>query len=469
MQGLSVGFWRWFQAKMAAVKGQTPNRLRRQRTSSVSTFAAEVEKLESRELLTVTFQGGAVITNVAVQNVYLGSDWTGKALQNQAAQLDKFDSTLVQSSFMDGMTLAGYNVYRGSTSPSVVDKIALDKTLLSTDGSNGGFGGITDAQIQGYIQGLINTGKVQPPNANRLYMIYVEPGVVVSLAPGENNVFGIEGYHGSFIGQTASGASQDIRYAVIMGSGYPTLSAFGPPWTLGLPTGFNQLTIVTSHELAEAMTDPDVALANNTGNASLLGWIDINTGEEVGDIVQNNLMIFRQYEIQAISTLDENPISFNAVTQKLTAPQNLVLTAGPTSTTGELSWSASPLAQAYRIFSINGSQRTFLGRTDAFTTTFQLTGLKQGQRVSLLVEAFNGSSAVDSTIITGTAPFAQGGAQGNAALRLAAADKASAPHAPVVNHASHVVMPDQVFMYAGLSAADTTDSKRNHRRVWGRG
>src|SRR5260370_47036 len=84
---------------------------------SFSTLPAQVEQLESRELLTVTFQGGAVLTNVQVQNVYLGSDWSGKALQNQAAQLDKFDSMLVQSPFMDGMTLAGYNVYRGSASP----------------------------------------------------------------------------------------------------------------------------------------------------------------------------------------------------------------------------------------------------------------------------------------------------------------------------------------------------------------
>src|SRR5258708_6393376 len=149
MQRLSVGFWRWFQSKMAAIKGQTPRGLRRQRTNSFSSLPAQVEQLESRELLTVTFHGGAVITNVQVQNVFLGSDWNGKALHNQAAQLDTFAATMVQSKFVDGMTVAGYGVYRGHSNPGVVDNIPLDKTFL---GNNNGFGGITDAQIQADIQ-----------------------------------------------------------------------------------------------------------------------------------------------------------------------------------------------------------------------------------------------------------------------------------------------------------------------------
>ena len=427
MQRLSVGFWRWFQTRMAAIKGQTPSRLRRQRTSFFSTLPAQVEQLESRELLTVTFHGGAVIANVAAQNIFLGSDWMSTTLQKQGGQLDKFTAMLVQSKFMDGLTAAGYNVYRGSSSAGVIDNIPLDKSFL---GNNSGFGGITDAQIQGDIQALINAGFVQAPNANRLYTVFVEPGVIISMADGSNSVNTFLGYHGAFSGTTAGGASATIRYAVIAYPGFPNASFLSQ----GFSTNFNDLTKVAAHETAEAVTDPDVTFANNTGDPTFLGWIDDFQGE-VGDITNFGfLQVFRGYEIQAIAAQDDSPISFNGVTETLTAPHNLVLTAGATSTTGQLSWSASPLAQAYRIFSINGSQRTFIGRTDAFTTSFQLTGLSSGQTVSLLVEAFDGSLVADSTVISGTAPFAQSAAQANAAQKMAAANIASAPHSPLVDH-----------------------------------
>jgi hypothetical protein len=46
----------------------------------------------------------------------------------------------------------------------------------------------------------------------------------------------------------------------------------------------DQLTAVTSHELAEAVTDPDVDSISNNGQ---LGWFDPQRGE-IGDITENN-------------------------------------------------------------------------------------------------------------------------------------------------------------------------------------
>ena len=56
----------------------------------------------------------------------------------------------------------------------------------------------------------------------------------------------------------------------------------------GFRTNFDQLTAVTSHELAEAVTDPNVG----TGQ---LGWYDEQLNGEIGDIAaeQANHLVVR--------------------------------------------------------------------------------------------------------------------------------------------------------------------------------
>src|SRR5438445_7718218 len=73
------------------------------------------EQLESRELLTVTYHGGALLSKVEAQGVYLGSDWVANSsLNNQATALDQYVGYVVNSPYMDMLTTAGYNVGRGS-------------------------------------------------------------------------------------------------------------------------------------------------------------------------------------------------------------------------------------------------------------------------------------------------------------------------------------------------------------------
>ncbi len=83
---------------------------------------------------------------------------------------------------------------------------------------------------------------------------------------------GFCGYHSSFRAGRAH-----VRYAVLpdmsAGSGCDTGCGGGAP--------FAAVTSVTSHELVEAVTDPDVGLAK--GLAAPLAWYDANNGE-IGDI-----------------------------------------------------------------------------------------------------------------------------------------------------------------------------------------
>jgi hypothetical protein len=358
----------------------------------------------------------------------------------------------VQSKFVDGLTLAGYNVFRGTTNAGVVDNIVLDKNLL---GSNNGFGGITDSQIRGELQSMITAGTMQSPDSNRLYMVYVEPGVIITGPDGSSNsVLEFLGYHGGFAGQNAAGGAQNIYYAVMAYPGYPTGGAGNSTQQLGF--SFNQLTVVASHELAEAMTDPGVQFAIDTGDLSFAGWFDDNTGEEVGDIEQSVLLTFQGYLIQSIATQDEIPISFNSVPQSLAAPQNLVLTAGSSASNGQLSWSSVGMAQGYRVYSVVGSQHKLLATVDAFHTSIQLTGLPTGATASFLVEAFDGKSIADSKVITGKAPFTLPAAAQSKANQLAAANVASAPHAPVIDHSPVHTIP---------ALFDGSEFIRNRKRI----
>ncbi|HVC98361.1 MAG TPA: hypothetical protein VND64_32140, partial [Pirellulales bacterium] len=134
-------------------------------------MGGRAELLEARELLTVTYNGGALLANVEAQPVYLGSDWsTSSSLQTQIQSTNQFVSTLVNSPYMDMLNNAGYGVGRGTASAGVVDNVSINKSVS-----------LTDAQIQSDLAAMIASGQLQAPDANRFYMVYVEPGVVVQM------------------------------------------------------------------------------------------------------------------------------------------------------------------------------------------------------------------------------------------------------------------------------------------------
>jgi hypothetical protein len=177
---------------------------------------------------------------------------------------------------MDLLTQLGYGVGRGSTSPGTIDLLSLNKNYY-----------LTDSAIRGEIQRFINAGSLQQPDANRLYVIYVEPGVAI-LNDHDNNSTSIRdfaGYHGAFAGYTAGGYGADIHYVVIAYAGgfnavFPGLSPFG------------SMTLTASHEIAEAATDPNV-------NYRGLGWYDDYYGGEIGDINRYEALL-NGYAVQSI-------------------------------------------------------------------------------------------------------------------------------------------------------------------------
>lgn len=335
-----------------------------------------------------------MLANVEAQAVYLGSDWgTNSSLQTQAKNTDQYLSALVGGSYMDMLDNAGYGVGRGTANTGVVDNISINK---SAD--------LTDAQIQSDLQTLIaSSGSgLQAPDANRLYMVYVEPGVVVQMGSATSQTSFL-GYHGAF----ADGGNV-IHYAVMPAPGSPNPTASSQ----GFASAFDELTSVSSHELAEAVTDPNV-------NYSTMGWYDFQLNGEIADLAEGHESTITgpngtQYVVQDVVNKNDQVIS-PATSQPsptptptptpapgLTAPS---LTASAVSTTvAQLSWTASSGTQGYRVYQINGGQAVLLGTVSATTTAVQVTGLTPGASESFEVEAYNSTSVADSSVVSLTMP-----------------------------------------------------------------
>jgi hypothetical protein len=242
---------------------------------TVRHFHPKLEGLEDRQVPAVTFHGGAVLGNVEVQGLYLGSGWGNNT--PQVAYLESFLQMFPQSSYMDMLTGAYPNVGRGSFTPGYVRGTKIDPTRP-----------LSDSQLHEVLMGEIKAGHLQTPDANRLYVIFVDKDVVVQRGP-ETSAYkdpnAFVAYHGAF-----NGNGSDIRYVVIP---YPG----GPNVTLGYTSSKGQTTYVqpqdqmteaASEEMAEAVTDPDVGYKK-------AGWYDDTYNDEIGDI-QHGSTVYLYYE-----------------------------------------------------------------------------------------------------------------------------------------------------------------------------
>jgi hypothetical protein len=253
----------------------TPSRAPRATRNAGVKASLRLEALEDRLVPTVTYHGGAVLPHVEVQGVYYGSDWYyNRTDYNMAGQLDGYLHFVVNSGYMDMLTNAGYWVGRGSAAPGRIDLSGINKAYY-----------LTDSAVRAELQRDINSGGIATPDANRLYVVFVEPGVAI-MNDHDNNSTSIRnfyGYHGAFLGTDGRGHYADIHYAVIaFPGGYnPTVPGLN---------AFQDLTEVSSHELAEGVTDPNV-------NYRALGWYDDQRGE-IGDIVNGQWIYYHGYVVQ---------------------------------------------------------------------------------------------------------------------------------------------------------------------------
>ncbi len=225
----------------------------------------------------LTYFGGPVISAVQVVIVVYGSgSYDSHIGVTTTPSMSSFFNQLVTGGFADFL-----NSEYHTTNQSIAHGTVLGIYTIAPSAANNG-STITDAQIQSELQAQITAGHLPAPtydaggNVNTIYMTYFPHGKTISQG-GSNScqAGGFCAYHGTS-SNTAHNAG--FLYGVMpdmqAGSGCDTGCG-------SASSAFGNYTSVTSHELAEAITDADVGIA--TASAAPLAWYDSTNGE-IGDI-----------------------------------------------------------------------------------------------------------------------------------------------------------------------------------------
>ena len=131
------------------------------------------EALEDRQVPTVSFFGGNVLPHVQAQALFLGHEFSSAPANAETATLNAFLKDITGGAYMQALSRAGFNVGPGSAVAGAVDNTSL--AVGST---------ISDAFIRSRLQADFSSGLLQAPNANTLYVVYVQPDVAVNLGCG---------------------------------------------------------------------------------------------------------------------------------------------------------------------------------------------------------------------------------------------------------------------------------------------
>lgn len=274
----------WFKSKKHLICGNRHHAL---------TVRPRLEALEDRLVPAITYHGGPVIPHVQVDTVYYGTAWsTQPSLTANMNNLDQYFRTLTGSSYMS--MLGQYGVGLGSFGSR--DVVPATFQSYFSQFSNR----VDDWQIQGMLTQEIQAGKLPTPNGSQVYAVFLPPNIM-SLYDVEN---GFIGHHGTFdvtvpvrewfyirnygLFQYTFNETRHVYYVVIPN---PIGNAQG--YNLSYLTTFQQQTEIASHELAEAVTNP------NCGG----GWWDsdrssLNYGNEIGDNANQNWTYFAGHVVQ---------------------------------------------------------------------------------------------------------------------------------------------------------------------------
>ena len=209
---------------------------------------------------TTMYNGGALIQHVKIAVVQWGASST------YASQLESFYAGIVQSPYMDWLREydePGNSIVRGSVLGTFVDATPPSKTTVDEV-----------ADIQPELKKLVAAGTVPAPDADTLYMIHFAPGIVITQAGDPSCSSSSQNAWCAFHGNVTDGSSM-LRYAVIPDMS-PNSCAQG--CNLGSSSDpFVAAAISASHEMIEAVTDPDDSS----------GWYD-NNCDELADMCEDD-------------------------------------------------------------------------------------------------------------------------------------------------------------------------------------
>lgn len=370
----------------------------------------------------LTYWGGPVISQIHVVAVFWGPN-VNTAITTGA--IDQYFRDITNSRYYDLLTEYSTVGLIGAGVPATSSNQSIQR---------GDFGGsftivpsvcnvtppatcaIDDTQIQAELRNQINAGHLPAAasdvqgNVNSFYMIYFPPGVSITVGVppvGSCVQGGFCAYHSNTPGAPAS-SPRLVPYGVLPDFGPTSGCSAG----CGRGTLFQNVTAVTSHEMAEAVTDAQVGSA--TAFAPPLAWYDpdpaTNPLAEIGDIcTQQDAVVTAGANIYTVQTEFSNvqndcvsaPPVFSlsgpaAVTQAISANVTLTIQSSVTASTltgyiGTVHFtSTDPLAVLPADYTFTAS--------DAGTHTFPVT-LKSLSTQSITV------TDVRSAGFTGTVTF----------------------------------------------------------------
>jgi hypothetical protein len=179
--------------------------------------------------------GGREIPMAGYHPIY----WNSSVANSPGAKAGETLRTTIQNFVADFSNSPHYSILTQYSNPDTIEPIlawAGDTLDNKATQSN-----ITDSKIQGYIASLLG-GTLDP---NTIYAVYFPSGMKVMMQGGAS-CSSFCGYHGHF-----SYNGKDIKYAVFP---YTNCRAC----SISNYSVADILTIVTSHEIREAVTDPDL-------------------------------------------------------------------------------------------------------------------------------------------------------------------------------------------------------------------
>jgi hypothetical protein len=201
----------------------------------------------------ISYGGGVVISNARVYTVF----WGGGVDRTVQSQIPGFFQAVVDSTMMD--FLSQYSTQFNGGTGQQIGRGSYAGTITINPSVSGG--SIDDFQIEAELTRQISSGALPQPDSNTVYMTYFPPGITVT-AGGGVSCHDFCAYHS---------VGSNFFYGA-----FPDTSACPGSCGLGLPSHFDAVTFVSSHELAEAITDP----------ANVPAWYFPSNGSEIGDVCE---------------------------------------------------------------------------------------------------------------------------------------------------------------------------------------
>ncbi len=223
----------------------------------------------------LSYLGGRVISNVRVVQVLYGAGSYLPQLTNAAApSMATFFQQITNSAQFD--FLAQYN-----TPSQQIGRGSYVGQVQITPARNGAQ--LTQQDIQAEIRDQILSGALPAPtvdaagNTNTYYAVFFPHGTSIITPFGPSCVprIGFCGYHDTI----ADVAGREVYFGV-----HPDVQAGSGCEICGSESPFATAQMVASHELVEAVTDPEIGLVPSLPARAPLAWYDVFYNQEIADL-----------------------------------------------------------------------------------------------------------------------------------------------------------------------------------------